>query len=137
MPSRKKHRIEADISLDLKIQLPSSLYHSIVPIHASIILRWCVGLEGRGFTSVMCERATGFLWRDCAMTLHKLNTLGMLTKHYEPTTCTDLAIYTVRPFVILESSGTRKRKRHIAKVCSLNHLNTWLKTASDISIYRG
>ena len=85
----------------------------------------------------MCERATGFLWRDCVLTLQKLNTLGMLVKHYEPTTNTDLAIYTVSPFVVLESSGTRKRKRHIAKVGSLKHLNTWLKTASDISIYRG
>ncbi len=135
MPSRvKKKKVigKSELRKHARIQIPVSLYESIVPDHAGLILRACVNQGREGITPWKCHTETGFKWRDCVIVCEKLERLGML-KLQPKTDPKQMSIYTVNPTIELEveTTKTRTRKRHPPHITKLSMLNAWLTDTPD------
>ena len=132
-----KPKLRENIRTECTIHVISDLFVHLVPATAAVVVRWCLSQGRRGFTSIMCHRATQLLWRDCVIIMQKLVKLGILSIRYQATTFSGLCIYNLEPFVCVSKSPfSKKRKRHFPKVSSANVFKGWMADATDIKIYQ-
>lgn len=135
MPSKaKKKKVigKSELKKHARIQIPVSLYESLVPDHAGLVLRACVNQGRDGITPWKCHTETKFRWRDCVIVCRKLEKLGML-KLQPRVDPKQMSIYTVNSTVELEvdTTKTRTRKRHPPRITTLPMLNAWLADITD------
>lgn len=119
----------SELATSNRILLASSLYPSILPPAAGVIIKAIMN-ECTGIVTVhLCSTETGLSYADCWQALQKFIANGMVVveRAADPKDLTGLTLMRLAPFVELSvTTDGKKRKRHAPKVKDMTDLERWL-----------